>query len=149
MWILDANILVYTFRADMQIQHAPARRWLETAMKGKQTVGVPAMMELAFLRVATISIDNAPAPDLKDAFGFLDALRLQPRYRSIVAGPAHDALFRQLCHQSGLQGRHLTDVWLAALALEHVATLVSADKGFKRFAGLEWLDPLADNDNPK
>ena len=33
------------------------------------------------------------------------------------------------------------DAWLAALAVEHDATLVSLDQGFARFADLRWLNP--------
>jgi uncharacterized protein len=33
---------------------------------------------------------------------------------------------------------------LAALAITHGATLASSDHDFARFAGLRWLDPLAD-----
>ena len=35
----------------------------------------------------------------------------------------------------------MNDVWLAALAMEQRATLVSTDRGFGRFTGLDWLDP--------
>jgi predicted nucleic acid-binding protein len=41
----------------------------------------------------------------------------------------------------GLCGNDINDVWLAALALEHRATLVSTDQGFSRFPGLSWINP--------
>ncbi len=34
------------------------------------------------------------------------------------------------------------DAHLAALAIEHGATLCSADEDFGRFPGLVWMDPL-------
>jgi len=40
-----------------------------------------------------------------------------------------------------LVGNDTNDAWLAALAMEHRATLVSTDNGFSRFPGLKWLDP--------
>jgi hypothetical protein len=35
------------------------------------------------------------------------------------------------------------DIHLAALAIEHGLTLCSADRGFARFPGLRWENPLA------
>ena len=35
----------------------------------------------------------------------------------------------------------INDVWLATLAIEHRATLVSTDQGFSRFPGLSWINP--------
>ncbi|MGH8592092.1 MAG: PIN domain-containing protein [Gammaproteobacteria bacterium] len=42
-----------------------------------------------------------------------------------------------------LRGNDINDAYLAALALEHDAVLVTADRGFARFSGLRILDPLA------
>lgn len=38
----------------------------------------------------------------------------------------------------------MTDAQLAALAIEHRATLHSNDTDFARFAGLSWANPLAE-----
>jgi predicted nucleic acid-binding protein len=43
----------------------------------------------------------------------------------------------------GTAGDLVTDAHLAALAIEHGATLESCDHDFGRFAGLRWEDPLA------
>jgi predicted nucleic acid-binding protein len=40
-----------------------------------------------------------------------------------------------------LVGNDLNDAWLAALAIEHDATLVSLDRGFERFPSLRWREP--------
>ena len=36
---------------------------------------------------------------------------------------------------------NLPDAWLAALAKAHGCRLATADRGFVRFAGLDWFDP--------
>jgi len=41
-----------------------------------------------------------------------------------------------------LSGNDLNDAWLAALAIEHGATLVSTDTGFARYPGLTWQNPV-------
>jgi uncharacterized protein len=35
------------------------------------------------------------------------------------------------------------DAHLAAIAVEHGATIATRDRGFARFPGLRWIDPLA------
>jgi predicted nucleic acid-binding protein len=42
-------------------------------------------------------------------------------------------------------GLLLTDAVLAAVAVEHGATLASTDRGFARFEGLRWVNPLKTN----
>jgi hypothetical protein len=41
------------------------------------------------------------------------------------------------------RGPLLMDAHLAALAMEHGATLATSDRGFTRFPGLRRVDPLA------
>ncbi len=57
-------------------------------------------------------------------------------------GPGHLGILQALAEGLGLRGNDLNDAYLAALALERGAVLVSADKGFARFPGLLWLNPL-------
>jgi predicted nucleic acid-binding protein len=37
------------------------------------------------------------------------------------------------------------DAVLAAIALEHGATVCTMDRGFSRFSGLKWTNPLAES----
>jgi predicted nucleic acid-binding protein len=43
-------------------------------------------------------------------------------------------------------GGDVRDAHLAALAIEHGATLATTDRGFARFPGLSALDPLEPRD---
>jgi predicted nucleic acid-binding protein len=43
--------------------------------------------------------------------------------------------------EAHVSGPWVTDAALAALAMEHGATLCSTDRDFRRFRGLELLDP--------
>ena len=51
-------------------------------------------------------------------------------------------LLRELVVEAQVSGPLLTDAALAALALEHGATLCSTDRDFRRFRGLKLCDPL-------
>ncbi len=55
----------------------------------------------------------------------------------------HAAVLRDLLAPLGAGGNLTSDAHLAALAIEHGATLCSHDNDFSRFAGLRWVDPLA------
>ncbi len=47
------------------------------------------------------------------------------------------------CIRSGsVNGAMVTDAQLAALAIEHNATLFTTDADFSRFTGLRWRNPL-------
>jgi predicted nucleic acid-binding protein len=50
---------------------------------------------------------------------------------------------RALLRELGTAANLVTDAHLAALAIEHNATLASADADFGRFPGLRWANPLA------
>ncbi|MEN8114896.1 MAG: hypothetical protein ABFS21_10980 [Actinomycetota bacterium] len=50
---------------------------------------------------------------------------------------------RDLLTPIGVAGDLTSDAHVAALAVEHGATLHSADTDFARFPGLRWHNPLA------
>jgi predicted nucleic acid-binding protein len=54
----------------------------------------------------------------------------------------HWGLFNELIGAAGTAGNLTSDAHLAALAIEHGATLCSTDRDFGRFAGLRWKNPL-------
>jgi uncharacterized protein len=56
--------------------------------------------------------------------------------------PRHTSLFAGFITSLKLCGNDINDAWLAALAIEHRATLVSTDEGFGRFPGLRRLNPM-------
>jgi toxin-antitoxin system PIN domain toxin len=62
---------------------------------------------------------------------------------SVLVEPTrrHLGLLRGLLLESGTGGNLVGDAHLAALALEHGATVVSFDRGFGRFAGVPWELP--------
>jgi len=142
VYILDANVLIYAFRRDAP-QHPACYAWLGQALTTGQRVGTPSWIELAVLRINTLPSlgDRRAAPP--EVFAFLRALRMQPAYELVEPGSGHLAILENLCRGLSLLGNEVNDAFLAALALERGATLVSADQGFERYPGLRWLDPLA------
>ena len=121
--------------------HAPARAWMETALGGTEAVGFPWVVLLAFIRIATLSAvfpqPLAPARAVEHVEEWLagaPALVVEP-------GVRHLTVLRGLLTETGTAGNLVSDAHLAALALEHDATMVSFDRDFGRFPGLTLLVP--------
>jgi predicted nucleic acid-binding protein len=67
----------------------------------------------------------------------------QPAVTVVHPTDRHAAALRDLLVPLGTAGNLTSDAHLAALAIEHGATLYSADVDFSRFPGLRWVDPLS------
>lgn len=142
MIVLDANILLYSQNADAP-QHAAVRTWLEQTLNGQEWVGLPWITCWAFLRISTHPrLFPSPLP-MADAMSVIQQLAAQPRVRMIAPGPQHIRLLEQLALKYQITGPLVTDAALAAVCLEHGATLASTDRGFARFEDLRWVNPLS------
>jgi len=135
----DANILIYCLREEAP-GHQACRRWLETLTERGEPLALCELVEVAFLRVTALpSLRIAP---IDAALEFWNDLKRYPETVRLAPGERHGEIFQELVGAHGLIGNDLNDAWLAALAIEHDATLMSADEGFGRFSGLRWSNPL-------
>jgi toxin-antitoxin system PIN domain toxin len=140
--LIDANILLYAVNKDAA-QHARAKSWLETALSGTETIGLPWTVLLAFLRLTTRPGLFRNPLHIGTAFDLMD-LWLERTSVSIVhPGPRHGTILRELLEPFGTGGNLTSDAHLAALALENRAELCSSDSDFLRFRGVKWRNPLA------
>ena len=140
MIVIDANVLLYAYdRADPH--HETAARWLEATIGGEEQVGFALTTLLAFVRISTdprvyeAPIDAARAIDIVESW--LERANVQ------MIGPsdAHWATLASLVAAGRARGPVLVDAHLAALVLEHGATLATVDRDFSRFPGLRTMDP--------
>ncbi len=139
MMLLDVNVLVYAFRGDSP-RHAEWRAWLAGACAAP--FHVPDEVAIGFVRIVT-NHRIFTAPDtVSDARAFLEVLRVSPGWRGLHRREQTWAVFDRLCAATSLRGAGVHDAWLAALAIDHRASLVSADRDFARFPGIVWLNPV-------
>jgi len=139
LYLPDANILIHCLREESS-GHRACRRWLETLVKRGEPLALCELVEVAFLRITTLpSLRIAP---VDVALDFWSDLKNYPETLRLAPSTRHSEIFRNLVITLGLAGNDLNDAWIAALAIEHDATLVSADAGFRRFSELRWLNPL-------
>ena len=141
MRCVDVNILVFAHRPEAS-NHAEHRAWLDAARAASEPLGLSDVVASGFLRVATHPrVFKEPSP-LAVAIDFVEALRGSPATIPVTAGDRHWEIFVDLCRRVGASGNTIPDAYLAALAIEHGAVWVTADRGFARFPGLRWEHPL-------
>jgi len=99
---------------------------------------------IAFIRLtitppASSSRRFPPESALDIVSGWLE----QPCVVPVNPGDRHWLIFSRLPRRDGTAGNLTNDADLAALAIEYNATLYSADNDFRRFEGLDYVNPLA------
>mgnify|MGYP000847682478 CR=1 FL=1 len=140
MIIPDANVLLYATNRGA-VAHEESRKWLEASLGGGEPVGFAWNVLLAFLRIATKpQIFERPLTPT-EALDVVDFWLAQPAAVVIAPTERHASTLRDLLLPLGTAGNLTSDAHLAALAIEHGATLISYDSDFGRFAGLSWRRP--------
>ena len=142
MTLSDVNLLLYAVDSTSP-RHEAARRWLEERLSGTETFGFAWTVLLAFVRLSTHrSVFERPLT-LAQAFDLVDEWLAQPSAAVLHPTDRHAAVVRELLEPVGAAGNLVVDAHLAALAIEHGATLASSDRDFGRFPRLAWVDPLS------
>jgi uncharacterized protein len=138
--LLDANILLYAYDSD-SAHHAACRSWLEAAFNSEETIALPWQTLLAFIRICTNPRATKRPLQSEDACNIVSSWLDRVNVRVIAAGERFWELLKQQIFDARATGPLLTDAALAALAVEHGATLCSVDRDFRRFRGIRLIDP--------
>ncbi len=141
MVIPDANLLIYSQNPGA-VQHRAAAAWLESQFREADTIGLSWLTLWAFVRIVSNPRLWPNPVATEDIFNRIDEWRTQPNVLLVQPGPRHQNILRGLMKGSQSVGTLTTDAALAAIAIEHAATLASTDRDFRRFSGLRWINPL-------
>jgi toxin-antitoxin system PIN domain toxin len=140
MKMVDANVLVHATNTRAP-EHRVAKAWLDNALSGGAPVGFTWLVLIAYVRLSTHPsiferpLTHAQAMDQVEAWlGAQPATVLHP-------GPGHASRLTEMLTAVNAAGNLTNDAHLAALAVEHKATLVSFDSDFDRFPGVRWERP--------
>lgn len=137
MKLPDVNVLIYAANADSP-RYGPALKWLESAFMSPRGVAFSWVALLGFVRISTKSGIVARPITVEAALRFVRTWLSQPSARIVHPTERHEALLGRLLLTAGTAGNLTTDAHLAALAIEHGATLASFDRDFARFDGLDF-----------
>ena len=132
MRLPDSNVVIYAFNSAAS-QHQAAREWFGHALSGTEPVGFSWLVLLAFLRLSTNPVAVPNPLRAEQALDVVDSWLAQPNARIIDPTERHAAILRELIEAAGTAGNLTTDSHLAALAIEHGATLATFDGDFHRF----------------
>ena len=141
MILLDANLLLYAYDIE-STEYRRARSWLERRLSGVEKVGFSWVTILAFLRIATSRRYESDPMSTAEASSIVDGWMDVPNVALISPTERHWAILSDLLPKSQARGALVMDAHLAALSIEHGATLCTNDRDFLRFPGLKVEFPL-------
>lgn len=142
MKLVDANVLLYAVNESSE-RHEEARTWLDSALNGYEPIGFAWLVTLAFMRLSTkVGLFPHPLP-VETAVATVETWLTQPPSLIVTPTARHLPVVSGLWKETGTGGNLVSDAHLAALAVEHGATVMTYDNDFSRFPGVEWERPTA------
>jgi hypothetical protein len=139
--LIDTNLLLYAYHPRAS-QHAASRAWLEATLSGNQLVRFTWLTLWGFLRIATNPRVFERPLSAPEAQGVVASWLACPCAGVLEPGDRHWQLLGDLVRDAQATGPLVMDAALAAIAVEHGATLYTTDRDFSRFAGLSFKNPL-------
>lgn len=142
MIFVDANLLLYAYDAEHE-RHAAARAWLERSLQGDEEIRIPLASALAFVRIGSNPAVFRVPLDAAAAVGIVRSWLERPGVELGLPTDRHWETMARLVAEGQARGPLAMDAHLAALAIEHGATLCTTDRDFARFDGLRVTNPIA------
>ncbi len=141
MILLDANLLIYAYDS-LATEHSKARSWLERRFSGTEDIGLSWVTVLAFLRIATSRRYESDPMSTEEAASVVTGWIALQNVILVAPTDRHWSILSELLPKSQARGPLIMDAHIAALAIEHGATLCTNDRDFLRFPGLKVEFPL-------
>jgi toxin-antitoxin system PIN domain toxin len=139
---VDTNLLVYAYDTTSP-QHGAARQWLTQALSSTERVLLAWSTIHAFLRLTTNARVFNPAFTSDAAVGVVETWLRRGNVGIVTPGPRYWEILRDLVVRYEVRRDLVMDAHLTALAIEHDATLYTADRDFQRFDRLRVVNPLS------
>ena len=141
MILIDTNLLLYAHNT-IDPKHAAARRWLESVLSRPEPLALCWASVLGFLRIATHPTIFAQPKSTTEASLIVSEWLARPNVSILEPTSQHWTILKELLESAQVRGPLVTDAHLAALSIEHGATLCTTDRDFTRFPGLKWMNPI-------
>lgn len=138
----DINLLIYAYNSGFK-QHDACAAWLESVMNGNSTVCFSWHTIMGFMRIITTPRMSPNPFTTNEAMEIASTLMNSSNSIMLTPGDNHFRIFRDLVDETGITGAKLADAHIAALAIEHGATVASSDRDFRVFDGLHLINPLS------
>lgn len=144
MILVDANLLLYAYHPRAE-RHAESRAWLESTLAGPNLVRFSWLTLWAFLRIGTSRRVFDKPLSTAEAEAAISTWLAQPAVGILEPGERHWDILRAQVREGQASGPLVMDAVLAVIAIEHGATICTADRDFARFPRVKWTNPIAGN----
>ena len=141
MIIPDINLLVFAHN-ESDVNHAAALEWWRYLLSESQTIGLPWLVIVGFIRLTTKRAVLTEPLLPSESIGLVSSWFDYPHVEIVEPGVQHLVYLSNLLQAAGRAGDLVPDAHIAAIALEHDAEVHTHDRDFARFAGLRWRNPL-------
>jgi toxin-antitoxin system PIN domain toxin len=136
----DVNILL-ALVSDRSRQHAVTKAWWER-LPLTESLCICRHVQTSLLRLlCTDAVMGAEAMTLPRAWSVYAQLLASGRFFFTLEPPRVDATWADLCRPFGRSPKVVMDAYLAAFAVAGEYRLVTLDKAFGQFKGLDWECP--------
>jgi toxin-antitoxin system PIN domain toxin len=139
--LVDANLLLYAYHP-RAAEHESSRSWLEAVLSGPDLVRFAWLTLWAFLRIATSPRAFEHPLTAREAEAAISSWLVQPVAGILEPGERHWDILRDIIRRGQATGPLVMDAVLAAIAIEHGATICTTDRDFARFPEVKWTNPI-------
>ena len=144
MIVLDANLLLYAYDT-RATDHKAAGAAITRVFEGPELIGLPWQTILAFLRISTNARIPGAGLSIEEALAVVQTWIELPQVTVLAPGEKHWGILQQMLIGGRVNGLATADAALAALTIEHGGVLFTTDRGFARYPGLRFVNPLEES----
>ena len=141
MTFIDVNVLLYAYNRSSE-HHALAKAFVDSEFSNDEATGFSWLTLLGFIRLAINPRVHPDPISIVRATAIVDEWLALPHTVVVAPGPRHWSILKDLLSRAQIGAALVSDAHLAALAIEHDAKLVSADRDFTRFQKLRFTHLL-------
>jgi toxin-antitoxin system PIN domain toxin len=148
MIIPDINLLIYAYDSGSSF-HAKASNWWQECLSGNEQVGLAPVVMFGFVRISTSARVFKHPMTPSEASKHVRSWLVQPVAQVLEPRSNHIEQVLDTLDALGTAGNLVTDAQIAALTIEHRATLHTNDTDFLRFSDLKWFNPMTGNSSSR
>jgi toxin-antitoxin system PIN domain toxin len=138
---IDINVLLYAYNSESE-HHDVAKKFLDAELSSDEETGFSWSSLLGFIRLAiNPRVHRSPLSSAR-ACAIVEQWLVLPHTTVVAPGSRHWSILKELLSRAQVTSALVSDAHLAALAIEHDAKLVSADRDFSRFPKLRFTHLL-------
>ncbi len=140
---VDTNVLVHAIDSRSPNHERCLQIMLGADPDSERGIALPWSVIYEFIRLVTHPRTFPQPISTIQAWEIVERLLASSHVRTMSAGPGHPAAAARMLAAPGIRGNLVHDAHIAAVLAEHgVRRIYTFDQDFRRFPGVEVVDPL-------